>query len=53
MLGDDFLTEEEKTYRNEVGRFVAGLITPELLRQMDRNEVLYPVDFIRAMGRAG
>jgi len=48
MLENDFLlTEEEITLRDEVKEFVAS-VDPELIRKMDRNEVDYPFEFIRA-----
>lgn len=48
MLENDFLlTEEEFRLREEVKEFVAT-VDPELLRKMDRNEVDYPFDFVKA-----
>lgn len=48
MLENDFLlTEEEAKLREEVKEFVAT-VDPELLRKMDKNEVDYPLDFIKA-----
>lgn len=53
MLENDFLlTEEEVKLREKVKEFVAT-VDPELLRKMDRNEVDYPYEFIKACAEKG
>ncbi|NHW23315.1 MAG: acyl-CoA/acyl-ACP dehydrogenase [Archaeoglobales archaeon] len=53
MLENDFLlTEEEFKLREEVKEF-AATVDPELLRKMDRNEVDYPFEFIKACAEKG
>ncbi len=53
MLENDFLlTEEEVKLREEVKEF-AATVDPELLRKMDRNEVDYPFEFIKACAERG
>lgn len=53
MLENDFLlTEEEAKLREEVKEFAAS-IDPELIRRMDRNEVDYPFEFIKACAERG
>ena len=53
MLENDFLlTEEEFKLREEVKEF-AATVDPELLRKMDRNEVDYPFEFIKACAERG
>lgn len=53
MIGANPLDPELQQFQEEVRSIVKELITPELLFAMDRNEVLYPEDFIRAMGKHG
>ncbi|MEM4616241.1 MAG: acyl-CoA dehydrogenase family protein [Archaeoglobaceae archaeon] len=53
MLENDFLlSEEEVKLREKVKEFVAT-IDPELIRKMDRNEVDYPYEFIKACAEKG
>ncbi|MEM2727195.1 MAG: acyl-CoA dehydrogenase family protein [Archaeoglobaceae archaeon] len=53
MLENDFLlSEEEVKLRERVKEFVAT-IDPELIRKMDRNEVDYPYEFIKACAEKG
>ena len=53
MLENDALfTEEEIKLRDEVKEFVAT-VDPELLRKMDRNEVDYPYEFVKAAAQRG
>ncbi len=48
MLENDvLLTEEEIKLREEVKEFVAS-VDPELLRKMDREEIDYPFEFVKA-----
>lgn len=48
MLENDCLmSEEEVKLREEVKEFVAS-VDPELIRKMDRNEIDYPFEFVKA-----
>ncbi|MGH7321047.1 MAG: acyl-CoA dehydrogenase family protein [Candidatus Rokuibacteriota bacterium] len=49
MIGDMQLTPEEAAYREEASRQIRALIPPDLPERMDRNEILYPTDYLRAM----
>jgi alkylation response protein AidB-like acyl-CoA dehydrogenase len=51
MIENDFLsTTDEIKLREEVKDFVRS-VDPELLRKMDRNEVDYPLEFLRAAAK--
>ncbi|NIO16631.1 MAG: acyl-CoA dehydrogenase [Deltaproteobacteria bacterium] len=50
MLPEVFLTEEEKALKQEVRNFVNG-VPPDLVRAMDRDEVTYPREFVRSLGK--
>jgi len=50
MLPDVFLTEEEVALRNEVRDFVKKEVPTDLIRKMDRDEIRYPRDFVKALG---
>ena len=49
---DVLLTESERALRDEARAFVRG-VDPDLLREMDKGEVEYPREAVRAMGAAG
>lgn len=52
MIENDFLsTVDEIRLREEVKDFVRS-VDPELLRKMDRNEVDYPLEFLRAAAKS-
>ncbi len=51
MLQELFLNDEEKQIQEEVRTFVREEVSAELLRQMDKNEITYPKEFVRALGR--
>ncbi len=51
MIGHDQLTPEERAYQQEANVFLADYIEPELIEKMDRWEILYPTDFIKAMAK--
>ena len=53
MIGHDTLTTKERAYQDEADRFLAEHLDPELVGRMDRNEVLYPTEYIRMMGERG
>ncbi len=50
MLQDVFLTAEELELKQEVRRFVEHEVPKELLRKMDRDEVQYPREYVKALG---
>jgi alkylation response protein AidB-like acyl-CoA dehydrogenase len=51
MIGHDQLTPEERAYQQEADAFLADYLEPELMERMDRWEILYPTDFIKAMAQ--
>jgi acyl-CoA dehydrogenase len=50
MLQDVLLSDQEMALKQEVREFVRDHVSPELLKKMDRNEIQYPRDFVRALG---
>ena len=50
MLQDVLLTDEEKAYRQEVREFVKNDVSPEFIKRMDRDEIKFPKEFLKAMG---
>lgn len=50
MLQDVLLTDEEKALKQEVREFVRDAVSPELLKQMDKDEITYPRDYVKALG---
>ncbi|MFQ5520425.1 MAG: acyl-CoA dehydrogenase family protein [Candidatus Methylomirabilia bacterium] len=53
MIGDPLLTAEERSYREEASRAIRALIPADLPERMDRNEILYPKEYLRAMAKHG
>ena len=53
MIGASMLSPELQAFQADVHAEVKRLITPGLLFALDRNEIPYPLDFIRAMGGLG
>lgn len=51
MLPDVLLSPEEVAIRDEVREFVRSEVPPDLLHQMDRDEITYPREFVEALGR--
>ncbi|MDH3259325.1 MAG: acyl-CoA/acyl-ACP dehydrogenase, partial [Deltaproteobacteria bacterium] len=51
MLPDLFLTEEEKALKREVRQFVKNEVSSDLIKKMDRDEITYPKEFVRALGK--
>lgn len=49
MLQDVLLTDEERALQHEVREF-ARAVSPDLLKAMDRDEVTYPEEFVKALG---
>jgi alkylation response protein AidB-like acyl-CoA dehydrogenase len=50
MLQDVLLTEEERTLKQEVREFVKRDVSSDLLKKMDRDEITYPREFVKALG---
>lgn len=50
MLQDILLTPEEISLKQEVRDFVKNSVSPDLIRKMDRDEITYPRDFVKALG---
>ena len=50
---DILLTEPQRALRDEARAFARDQIDPELLRQMDRDEVRYPHEYVEAVAAAG
>jgi acyl-CoA dehydrogenase len=50
MLQDIFLTPEEIALKQEVRAFVKREVSSDLIRQMDRDEITYPQEFVRKLG---
>lgn len=48
MLQDILLTPEERAFQKEVREF-ARAVSPDLLKAMDRDEITYPDDFVKAL----
>ncbi|MCP4754196.1 MAG: acyl-CoA/acyl-ACP dehydrogenase [Proteobacteria bacterium] len=46
---DFLLTPEERDLRDEVRRFVREEITSDFLRQMDKDEIVYPREFVEKL----
>ena len=52
MFYDHLLKPEELEYRNKVRQFVKG-VSPELLRRMDLDQIEFPKEFYKEMGKEG
>ncbi len=50
---DFLLTPEERTLKNDVRRFVREEISSDFLRRMDKNEIVYPKEFVAKLAAAG
>ena len=50
MLQDIFLTPEEIALKQEVRAFVKREVSSDLIRRMDRDEITYPREFVKALG---
>jgi acyl-CoA dehydrogenase len=50
MLQDIFLTPEEMALKQEVREFVKNEVSSDLIRKMDRDEITYPREFVKALG---
>ena len=50
MLQDILLTPEEIALKQEVREFVKREVSSDLIRKMDRDEITYPREFVKALG---
>ena len=50
MLQDVFLNNEETALKEEVRNFVKTEVSPDLVKKMDRDEITYPREFVKALG---
>ena len=50
MLQDILLTPEEIALKAEVRAFVKREVSSDLIRKMDRDEITYPREFVKALG---
>ncbi len=50
MLQDILLTPEEIALKQEVRAFVKREVSSDLIRRMDRDEITYPREFVKALG---
>jgi len=53
MLYDALLTDQEKTLRDEVRKFVRDEVPADLLRAMDREEIKFPYEFVEKLAKHG
>ena len=50
---DFMLTPEERELKKEVRQFVFGEVTPDFLRKMDNDEIIYPREFVVKLAERG
>jgi acyl-CoA dehydrogenase len=50
MLQDILLTDEEIALKQEVRDFVKTEVSSDLIKKMDRDEITYPREFVKALG---
>jgi alkylation response protein AidB-like acyl-CoA dehydrogenase len=50
---DFMLSPEERKLKKEVRQFVREEITPDFLRKMDNNEIIYPHEFVSKLAEQG
>ncbi len=50
MLQDVLLSDEENALKQEVRDFVKNEVPSDLIKQMDRDEIVYPNEYIKALG---
>ena len=48
---DYLLNEENKKFREEVREFVKNAVPPSLLKQMDKDEIQYPSEWMEALAK--
>ena len=51
MLQDALLTEQERALKLEVRDFVRNEVASDLLKEMDRDQITYPEEYVKALGR--
>lgn len=51
MLQDVLLSDEEVALKQEVREFVKSEVSPDLLKQMDRDEISYPREYVQSLGQ--
>ena len=50
MLQDILLTDEERALKQEVRDFVRNEVPSDLLKKMDKDEITYPKEYVKALG---
>lgn len=50
MLQDVLLTDEERALKQEVRDFVKNEVPSDLLKKMDKDEITYPKEYVKALG---
>ena len=48
---DYLLTDENRIFREEVRKFVKNTISPSLLKKMDKDEIQYPTEWLKALAK--
>ena len=48
---DYLLSEENRKFRDEVREFVKNEVPPSLLKQLDKDEIQYPTEYLNALAR--
>jgi acyl-CoA dehydrogenase len=48
---DYVLSEESRRFREEVRTFVKNAVTPTLLKKMDKDEIQYPTEWLKALAK--
>jgi len=51
MIYDNFISEENKKFREEVRQFVKNAVPPSLLKKLDKDEIQYPKEWIKALAK--
>jgi alkylation response protein AidB-like acyl-CoA dehydrogenase len=50
-LYDYLLDEESRVFREEIRNFVKNAVSPSLLKSMDKNEIQYPMEWLKALAK--
>ncbi|MHA1985879.1 MAG: acyl-CoA dehydrogenase family protein [Promethearchaeota archaeon] len=48
---DYLLSEENRIFRDEVREFVKNAVPPSLLKQLDKDEIQYPTEYLNALAK--
>ena len=48
---DYLLTDENRIFREEVRKFVKNTVSPSLLKKMDKDEIQYPTEWLKALAK--